>query len=53
MVNQKVYDALLEQYRSHYGREPEVVAYAQGLIEVLGNHTDYNEGFVFSAAINY
>ena len=23
-----------------------------GRIEVLGNHTDYNEGFVFSAAIN-
>ena len=53
MVNLDVYDALLAQYRSHYGKEPEVVAYAPGRIEVLGNHTDYNEGFVFSAAINY
>jgi galactokinase len=29
-----------------------VVSYAPGRIEVLGNHTDYNEGFVFSAAID-
>ena len=32
MVNQDVYDALLAQYRSHYGKEPEVVAYAPGRI---------------------
>ncbi|MDD4017587.1 MAG: galactokinase [Kiritimatiellae bacterium] len=53
MVNRTVYDALVKNYRAHFGREPEVVAYAPGRIEVLGNHTDYNEGFVFSAAINF
>ena len=53
MVNRTVYDALVKKYRAHFGREPEVVAYAPGRIEVLGNHTDYNEGFVFSAAINF
>ena len=53
MVNEKVYNELLKKYRAHFGRDPEVVAYAPGRIEVLGNHTDYNEGFVFSAAINY
>jgi galactokinase len=31
---------------------PAVVAYAPGRLEVLGNHTDYNEGFVLSAAID-
>lgn len=36
---------------SHFKREPAVCAYAPGRIEVLGNHTDYNEGFVLSAAI--
>lgn len=53
MVNEKVYKALREKYRGFFGREPEVVAYAPGRIEVLGNHTDYNEGFVLSAAINF
>lgn len=53
MTNVTVYNELIAKYRSHFGREPEVVAYAPGRIEVLGNHTDYNEGFVFSAAINY
>lgn len=53
MVNKTVYDELLKKYREHFGHEPDVVAYAPGRIEVLGNHTDYNEGFVFSAAINY
>lgn len=53
MVNENVYQELLKKYRAHFGCDPEVVAYAPGRIEVLGNHTDYNEGFVFSAAINY
>ena len=53
MVNETVYNALLKKFRAQFGHDPEVVAYAPGRIEVLGNHTDYNEGFVFSAAINY
>ena len=28
-------------------------ARAPGRVELLGNHTDYNEGYVLSAAINY
>lgn len=28
------------------------IAYAPGRVELLGNHTDYNEGFVLSAAID-
>lgn len=32
---------------------PTISAYAPGRVEVLGNHTDYNEGFVLSAAINF
>ncbi len=53
MVNQDVYDELLEKFGAHYGVAPTVVSYAPGRIEVLGNHTDYNEGYVFSAAIDY
>lgn len=39
-------------HRETYGTDPTTVAYAPGRIEVLGNHTDYNEGTVLSAAIN-
>ena len=53
MINETVYNELIEKYTAHYGKAPTVVAYAPGRIEVLGNHTDYNEGYVFSAAINY
>jgi galactokinase len=35
-----------------YGVAPTTISYAPGRIEVLGNHTDYNEGTVLSAAIN-
>ena len=52
MQNQEVYDELMAKFEKLYGMKPAAVAYAPGRIEVLGNHTDYNEGFVFSAAID-
>lgn len=30
-----------------------ISAFAPGRVELLGNHTDYNDGFVLSAAIHY
>lgn len=49
-------EALTEQTKAahirHFGTPPESTAWAPGRIEVLGNHTDYNEGTVLSAAIN-
>ncbi len=36
----------------NFGKQPESIAWAPGRIEVLGNHTDYNDGTVLSAAIN-
>lgn len=52
MQNQDVYEQLVQKFEKMYGAKPEIVAYAPGRIEVLGNHTDYNEGYVFSAAID-
>ena len=52
MLNQNVHDELVGKFADHFGVKPAVVAYAPGRIEVLGNHTDYNEGLVFSAAID-
>jgi len=42
----------VENHVETFGKQPESVAWAPGRIEVLGNHTDYNEGTVLSAAIN-
>ncbi len=53
MQNKEVYEELVSKFESVYGTKPQIVSYAPGRIEVLGNHTDYNEGFVFSAAIQY
>ncbi len=52
MQNQEIYGELVAKFEAKYGEKPSIVAYAPGRIEVLGNHTDYNEGYVFSAAID-
>lgn len=47
---------LLEEARqtfaARFGREPEAAGAAPGRVELLGNHTDYNEGFVLTSAID-
>lgn len=40
------------EFEQTYDEAPVVAARAPGRVEVLGNHTDYNDGFVLSAAIN-
>jgi len=39
-------------HESKFGVRPAFSTYAPGRVEVLGNHTDYNEGFVLSAAVD-
>jgi galactokinase len=48
-----MYETLVRQFENHFGHAHTVSAYAPGRVEVLGNHTDYNEGYVLSAAINF
>lgn len=43
-------ESLDKIFESIYGKKCEVHSKAPGRLEVLGNHTDYNEGFVLSAA---
>ncbi len=45
-------ERLAEKHLRRHGVEPAFIAYAPGRVEILGNHTDYNEGFVLSAAID-
>jgi len=43
---------LLERFVNLYGAEPHLVQ-APGRVNLIGEHTDYNEGFVFPAAIGF
>ena len=42
---------LIAKFESIFGAAPEVASQAPGRLEILGNHTDYNEGFVLSGAV--
>lgn len=44
--------AAVEEFQKLYERDPDVIAVAPGRINLIGEHTDYNEGFVFPAAID-
>lgn len=39
-------------HRAEYGSDPEVVVSAPGVINLMGEHTDYNEGLVLLGALN-
>lgn len=44
--------ALVHSFEERFGRGPEIVAEAPGRVNLIGEHTDYNEGFVLPAAID-
>ncbi|HEY5653379.1 MAG TPA: galactokinase [Pontiella sp.] len=52
MYDEQLVKATQTTHFETYGKEPTTISYAPGRIEVLGNHTDYNEGTTFSCAIN-
>jgi galactokinase len=39
-------------FKRHYGHAPPFVVQAPGRLELLGNHTDYNQGLVLALAVN-
>jgi galactokinase len=44
--------ALAESFRQAFGHDPDFVARAPGRINLIGEHTDYNGGFVLPVAID-
>ena len=46
------YEALAEAFRAQFGREPELFVSAPGRTEVVGNHTDHQNGRVLAASVN-
>ncbi len=45
-------DDAIQAFRKKFGGSPTVIATAPGRINLIGEHTDYNNGFVFPIAIN-
>jgi galactokinase len=43
-------DTITQSFQSHFSTTP-LVAFAPGRINLIGEHTDYQEGFVFPAAV--
>ena len=41
-----------QQFTKTYGRPPRWIAAAPGRVNVIGEHTDYNDGFVLPMAID-
>lgn len=42
----------IDVYRRHFGAEPDMLFRAPGRVNLIGEHTDYNDGFVLPAAIH-
>lgn len=40
-------------FRTHYHRAPEYTVRAPGRVNLIGEHTDYNDGFVLPCAIDF
>jgi galactokinase len=43
---------VLQTYQQRFGRKPACLAFAPGRVNLLGEHVDYNDGFVLPAAID-
>lgn len=41
----------LRLFEQHFGGRPEIIARAPGRVNIIGEHTDYNDGFVLPMAI--
>jgi galactokinase len=44
--------SIISTFETHFGRRPDVVVRAPGRANLLGGHTDYNDGYVLPVAID-
>ncbi|MGB1218129.1 MAG: galactokinase, partial [Saprospiraceae bacterium] len=46
------HEQLLEEFLELYQENPKFIAFSPGRVNIIGEHTDYNDGFVLPAAID-
>lgn len=49
---QDIHNAAKKKFIQLYGNEPEILVRAPGRVNLIGEHTDYNDGYVLPMAIN-
>lgn len=49
---ESIADSLVDRFRQRYGCSPKIFR-APGRVNLIGEHTDYNDGFVMPAAIEF
>src|SRR5690554_2225195 len=47
-----VRDNVIEQFEAIFGEKPVYLVRAPGRVNIIGDHTDYNDGFVMPMAID-
>lgn len=45
-------DAIFSQHVAEYGEEPEVVTEAPGIVNLMGEHTDFHDGYVLQTGLH-
>jgi galactokinase len=45
-------ELISKKYLEQFGVEPQIIVRSPGRVNIIGEHTDYNEGFVLPAAID-
>ncbi|MCX7872224.1 MAG: galactokinase [Verrucomicrobiae bacterium] len=48
---EELFDVVVKGFSEYYGRKPRWVVAAPGRVNIIGEHTDYNDGFVLPMAI--
>ena len=49
--DQSLYDRVTASFAARFGDAPDLVVRAPGRVNLIGEHTDYNDGFVLPCAI--
>ncbi|EXI61591.1 galactokinase [Mannheimia granulomatis] len=49
----KPQEIAIQKFEQHFGYTAERTVFAPGRVNIIGEHTDYNDGFVMPCAINY
>ena len=53
MIKPTALQSVKNKFEQHFAAQPECVFQAPGRVNLIGEHTDYNDGFVLPCAINY
>ena len=52
-MNSPLIESLSASFSARFGRAPTLLVQAPGRVNLIGEHTDYNDGFVLPCAIDF